>query len=251
VDARYAIVTPYFREPPSVLKRCIESVRTQTAGEVVHILVSDGVPQLLAPEVRSDPNVRHILLDQPHSDYGGTPRAIGCILAISEGFQGIGLLDADNWLEPDHVARCLQAAASAGANDCDYVVAGLTLRRPDERVIDLLLEPIDTHVDTNRFFFLPGSFHMLPIWGTMPKAASAVGDRFFYHAIKSKGLQRAVSDAKTVNYTCLWEAAYHLLGEAPPPGAKPNVGSNIEAWKASLSAREKDVVRRLMHIDIF
>src|SRR5215471_2193654 len=154
--ARYAIVTPYYRESPSVLRRCIDSVKNQTVN-VEHFLIADGLPQPLPP------SVRHISLDRPHSDYGGTPRAIGCMLAISEGYCGIGLLDADNWLEPDHVDRCLQAAASVGLDKCDYVVAGMALRRPDTTIIDFPLEPIYKHVDTNRFFFLPGSFYMLPL----------------------------------------------------------------------------------------
>jgi glycosyltransferase involved in cell wall biosynthesis len=244
--AKYAIVTPYFRESPSILRRCIDSVRNQTI-QVEHFLIADGVPQGLAPQA----NVRHVLLDQSHSDYGGTPRAIGCLMAISEGFRGIGLLDADNWLEPDHVERCLQAAASAGLDKCDYVVAGMTLRRPDETAIEIPLEPIEAHVDTSRFFFLPGSFHMLPLWGTMPKEVSTVGDRFFYLAIKAEGLIRAVSVAETVNYTCLWETIYRILGETPPMDAKPNAGGKqIEQWKASLNPREKEIARRLMRLDI-
>ena len=244
MNARYAIVTPYYRESPSVLRRCIDSVRNQTI-EVEHFLIADGVPQTVPT------NVRHIALDRSHSDYGGVARAIGCILAISEKFHGIGLLDADNWLEPNHVEQCLQAAKSIGFDKCDYVVAGIALRRPDETVIDIPLEPIDSHVDTNRFFFLPGSFHMLPLWGTMPKEASTIGDRFFYAVLASEGLSRAISEAPTVNYTCLWEQIYRRIGETPPAGAKPHVGGKqIFDWKASLGPREKEIARRLMRINI-
>ena len=242
---KYAIITPYYRETPSVLWRCIDSVKNQTIS-VEHFLIADGVPQ--APP----PHVRHIALDQPHSNYGGTPRAIGCMLAISEAFHGIGLLDADNWLEPDHVERCLQAARVTGLDKCDYVIAGMTLRRPDETIIDFPLQPIDIHVDTSRFFFLPGSFHMLPLWATIPKEASTVGDRFFYQALKEEALIRAISETSTVNYTCLWDTIYQLIGEMPPTGAKSFIGGKqIDDWKASLSPREKEITRRLMRINIF
>jgi hypothetical protein len=80
---------------------------------------------------------------------------------------------------------------------------------------------------------------------------STVGDRFFYLAIKAEGLSRAVSVAKTVNYTCLWETIYRFLGETPPMDAKPNAGGKqIEQWKASLNSREKEIARRLMRLDI-
>ena len=157
MTAKYAIVTPYYREAPFVLRRCVDSVKNQTVS-VEHFLISDGVPQVFPS------HVRHIALDKPHSDYGGTPRSIGSILAMSEGFAGIGFLDADNWLEPNHVEQCL--------------------RRPDESVIHFPSEPTDAHVDTSRLFFLRGCFHMLPLWVTMPKEASTVGgDRFFYQAL--------------------------------------------------------------------
>ena len=88
---KYAIVTPYFKETPSLLKRCIRSVRDQTLN-ADHIMVADGHPQDWIDNER----VRHIRLDRSHNDYGNTPRGIGAILAIAEQYSGIGLLDADN-----------------------------------------------------------------------------------------------------------------------------------------------------------
>jgi hypothetical protein len=41
---RYCVVTPYFKEDRAMLKRCMDSVRRQTA-KVDHMLVADGFPQ--------------------------------------------------------------------------------------------------------------------------------------------------------------------------------------------------------------
>src|SRR5574337_2079445 len=104
---KVAVVTPYFKEPAATLARCIDSVRKQHAdreiGEIAHILVADGHPQHWIDDL----SVRHLKLDRAHGDFGNTPRSIGAQLAASEGYDAIAFLDADNWLDPDHVAACV------------------------------------------------------------------------------------------------------------------------------------------------
>ena len=95
---RFAIVTPYYREERNVLERCIQSVRSQTLP-ADHFLVSDGHPQ----DWLDSANVRHIRLGKSHKDVGNTPRGVGALLAVSERYEGIGLLDADNWYDKNHI----------------------------------------------------------------------------------------------------------------------------------------------------
>ncbi len=99
------IVTAYYKEDRAVLEHCISSVRAQTEP-ADHLLVADGHPQ----DWIDDLPVRHIRLDRAHCDYGNTPRVVGAMLGISEGYGGIGFLDADNWIESDHIATCQEAA---------------------------------------------------------------------------------------------------------------------------------------------
>jgi glycosyltransferase involved in cell wall biosynthesis len=238
---RCVIVTPYYREPRSLIERCIRSVQRQSVY-ADHFVVADGFPQGWINLM----NVRHIQLDLSHGDYGGTPRSIGAMLAISEGYDAIACLDADNWLEPDHVEHCLHTARAAG-NECDYVAARWILRRPDGSVIPILGEPIDEHVDTNCFFFLKGSFHMLPIWGLMPKQAAPVGDRFFFDAVREQRLVGAAASKPTVNYHCLWESVYRGIGETPPSDAKPDIDQMaVLRWRVAMSQRDKNIASRLM-----
>ena len=107
VTKRPIVITPYYKEDPALLRRCMDSVRAQTVP-TEHFLVADGHPQ---DWIDAQP-VRHLKLDRAHGDYGNTPRGVASMLACSEGYPAIMMLDADNWLEPQHVELCLQAVAS-------------------------------------------------------------------------------------------------------------------------------------------
>jgi hypothetical protein len=243
---RFVVVTPYYKEGRSVLERCIRSVRRQTKP-ADHIVVADGFPQ----EWIDREGVRHIRLDRPHSDYGGTPRAVGCLLAISEQYDAIALLDADNWLEPDHIGHCLETADTAKDDSCDYVIARRRVVRSDGTNMNIQAETIEEHVDTSCYVFLRGSYHMLPLWGLTPNEASPVGDRFFLSALREAKLVSTVADRITVNYTSLWQSHYRELGEMPPPNAKTSFsGSEIRNWIDSLSERDVQIAERLMRVKL-
>jgi glycosyltransferase involved in cell wall biosynthesis len=240
---RYAIITPYHKEPPSWLQRCIDSVRRQTVP-ADHILVADGHAQ----DWLGSAGVRHLVLDRAHGNFGNTPRAIGAMLAIGEQYDGFGFLDADNWLEPDHIAACLDTMAEAPAPEAiDYIIARRCLRRPDETIMPIADRPVEEHVDTNCFFFLPGAYHAVPYFGTMPPELSAACDRVFYQMLRSRGLNPAVSTRITVNYLCTYEVFYRALGETPPDIAKPNVDSAaLNGWLAGLAPARRLQVQRLI-----
>jgi hypothetical protein len=95
----YVIVTPYFRESPELLRRCIDNVAAQTVA-IEHILVADGIP----PDWIDETNVRHLRLDRSYADFGDTPRAVAALPAVSGAAAGFGFLDGDNWLEPGYIA---------------------------------------------------------------------------------------------------------------------------------------------------
>ncbi len=243
--SRPIVITPYYREDASLLERCIRSVRAQTVP-TAHFLVADGHPQ---DWIDSEP-VRHLRLDRAHGDFGNTPRGIGAMLAVSEGLAPIIMLDADNWLEPQHVEICLKAAA--GTPGTDFVVARRHLRRQDGSIMPIADEPASEHVDTSCFAFFPGSYHMLPIWASMPKQMSPIGDRVFWRALRSRRLTGVlVTDPVTVNYSCVWESFYRALGERPPPGSKPNIDPRpVFDWWSNLSDREREIATRLAGVPL-
>lgn len=239
---KIAMITPYYKEPRAMIERCLASVANQTLP-VTHFLVADGHPQDWI-DTRS---VRHIKLDRAHGDYGNTPRSVGGILAASEGFDAIGFIDADNWLEPDHASSCVDAAAHA-ADDVDYVIATRRLTRSDGSVLPYLTQDDrdGSHVDTNCFFLLPGSFHTLGQWGVMPKPLSIVGDRVYAGSLRTQGLRSALNTKVTVNYLCTWAVIFQAIGEPVPDYAKSSIDIAPTAqWWRSLDARDRKIVDRL------
>jgi glycosyltransferase involved in cell wall biosynthesis/tetratricopeptide (TPR) repeat protein len=230
--SRYAIVTPYFRETRGKLERCLRSVGRQTVA-VDHIVVADGFAQQW---IDGEP-VRHLRLDVSHD-------GLGALLAASEGYGGIGFLDADNWIADDHVERCVEAASEVGP-DCDYVIARRFLTRPDGTTIDVKNPHLSEDVDTNCLFFLEGSYHSLHHWVTIPRQLSAINDRVVVSALKNYGLRPARVKEPTVFYECLWSTIYQSVGEVPPPNAKPNVDPMpIYAWLDTLPDRELTIANR-------
>jgi hypothetical protein len=235
---RYAIVTPYYQEERWLIERCIRSVRAQTVA-THHILVADGHPQ----DWIDQENVRHIRLDRGHRDYGNTPRTVGALLAVSKGCDGIGFLDADNWLEADHVSSCV--AASLRNEDCDYVIAKRNLCRPDGSVIGMEDYPVSMLVDTSCFFLFPGSYHAIPHFALTPRELSPICDRVFYSGLRAKNLHAELVDHKTVNYHCVWRFVYERMGEIPPPEAKAGIDwGSLRRWLATQSPRQMEIIRR-------
>jgi hypothetical protein len=219
------------------------SVRAQTVA-TDHLLVADGHAQ---DWIDAEP-VRHLKLDRAHGDYGNTPRGIAALLAASEGHPAILLLDADNWLEAEHVQCCLQVAASTPGTD--YVAARRNFRRPDGSLMPIEEAPGPGFIDTSCYAFFPGSYHTLGLWALMPRQMSAGGDRVFAVILGKAGLSGiAITGRATVNYHCLWEAYYRGIGEVPPAEAKPTIDATaLFEWWRQLGTREREILRRIVDI---
>jgi glycosyltransferase involved in cell wall biosynthesis len=242
---RVAVVTPYYKEPRAWLERCIESVRQQT-HPCEHILVSDGNPN----DWIDAHELRHVQLGRSHGDYGNTPRGVGALLAASESFDAVCFLDADNWYQPDHVARC---AATAEATGADYVVSGRHLVREDGSIMDITVadELNAAHVDTNCFFLTFPTFHTLARWAIMPKPMSMWGDRFYLKSLRQEGLKEAHTRTRTVNYLCTWSSFYRALGETPPAFAKEAMQADqLVNWVSRLTPGDKQIVARMTGVEI-
>jgi glycosyltransferase involved in cell wall biosynthesis len=239
---RYAIITPYFKEERRVLERCINSVRTQTLA-ADHFVVADGHPQGWL----DGQSIRHLKLDRSHSDFGNTPRGVGALLAMAEGYAGVGFLDADNWLEPYHIASCVEASRRRA--DCDYVIAQRNLCRPDGSVMPIG-EGSDL-IDTNCLFLLPGSYHVIPHFSLIPLEMASIGDRIFTLALKDRKLNSETVQRRTVNYLNLWAVSYETLGEDPPPNAKrTNDIGTLKNWLDAQTPREREIVDRRCGIQV-
>jgi hypothetical protein len=242
-SAPFAIITAYYKEDRSVLERCVRGVKSQSVFSD-HFLVSDGFPQSWL----DDSHVRHIKLGKAHKDAGNTPRGLGALLAVSEGYTGIGFLDADNWYDPNHVEECCRASEGLDS-PVDIVFAKRRMFLANGVLINAP-EQID-HVDTRCCWFLPGSFHLLHYWTIMPRGiGEAFGDRIFYNMIKVSSLKVGQTNEVTVNYTSNWEDDYRRLGFVPPTTAKRSDIGPILAQLKELNSYQQELLRRRCGFDV-
>lgn len=237
---KVAVITPYYQESDAWLARCLASVAAQQ-HPCTHIVLADGHPKAWLDGA----GVRHIRLDRAHADAGNTPRAIGALLAISEGYDAVTFLDADNWYALEHVATCAAVAERTG---CDYVTAGRHLCREDGSVMPIRASDDANwqHVDTNCFFLLFGAFHSVARWALMPKPMALHGDRFYLQSLRADGLAAGRSPAPTVHYLCTWASFFRALGEDVPAYAKENVdAAPLRRWIQRLQPADLRAVQRL------
>jgi hypothetical protein len=208
-------------------------------------LISDGYPQDWLDSI----GVRHLRLGVTHNDVGNMPRGIGALLAISEGYKGIGFLDADNWYDHDHVEQCCAAANSINDAPADLIVARRRILLPDGTATNFSDPP--NHIDTNCYWFLEGAFPVVHHWVTMMPQVASFGDGVFYGVVKANSLTMYYTKTETVNYVGNYELFYRLLGKTPPADAKPSLDIRpFVGWLTSLDSRQQRLASQRSGIDL-
>jgi hypothetical protein len=201
-----AVVTPFHEANEPWLERCISSVFEQTA-RCTQVVVCDGsLPR--NTQIPKFVQVIHLLV--AHSDFGNTPRAIGSVSAISQGFDAIAYLDCDNWYEPNHIESLNEAHTRTGAAVCS---SGRTLYDVDGNRLGACPEVDgENFVDTNCLYLTRKAFGMVTIWYLMARSQTEVGDRCVWNAIKAAGLARFHDCRSSVNCRTRNLAHYRFLG---------------------------------------
>lgn len=233
---KVAVITPYFKEPTEKLQRCIASVAAQDYP-VVHYMVADGFPN----ESVARAPVKHIILPEPHGDYGNTPRGLGAISALNSGFEAFAFLDADNWFAPNHVSSLVGTVRRTGAH---VAYSGRKIVLPDGTQVDGR-DPEDAagvHVDTSAFFITSKAAFLLSYWAMMDPATAAICDRVMLAAIQATKTPIACSGLDTLYYESNYSVHYSMAGK-PIPAAVHDV--NVDAIFAKQS-RERMLERMRM-----
>lgn len=227
---RVAVITPYYLEALELLRNCHDSVLRQTYP-ATHFLVADGHPR----QDVSEWGVNHITLAKPHGDVGNTPRGIGAISAVNQGFDAVCFLDADNWFYPHHIEAMIRLHRETGAAVC---TASRTIHRLDGSLMFRDEKECDgvNHVDTSCYFITRAAFRVLPIWALMPPELGPIGDRVVWQSIVARRMRRAHHPEPTVAFRTQYQVHYLSRGETPPPNAKTNADSTGRAfrWWSSL-----------------
>lgn len=212
---KIAVVTPYYREADDVLRTCLDSVRAQTHTPCRHFLVSDGFPNPLVEGY----DLTHIRLPNAHGDNGNLGRCVGAFTAMSEGYDGIAFLDADNWFRPDHIARLAALHARTGAAIC-------TTGRSIHALDGSLLMAVDREsdgvgfADTSCLCVFRPAFDLIPLWGLMPREAGPICDRLMWEAVIMRGISRAHDPEPSMAFRSQYRNHYTYVGKTPPAEAK-------------------------------
>jgi len=209
---KVAVVTPYYKENDEVLRRCCSSVARQTYP-ATHFVVADGFPRQNAFDGFP---IRHSSLPFAHRDFGNTPRTVGALSALNQGFDAIALLDADNWYEPNHIESLVSALKRAGA----HVAASYrNFYLPDGTFVDVedAEDMAHSHIDTSSFVFTKNAAHIFPLWGMMEPSVAPFCDRVVFWALQSLNVSIAWSGMKTLNYNAHYAPYYVAANRKPPP----------------------------------
>jgi hypothetical protein len=206
-------------------------------------MVADGFPNV---EV-SKWELQHIILPDAHNDVGNTPRSIGSISAMNQGFEAIAYLDADNWFYPNHIDSMVKLQQQSGAAVC---TATRTIHRQDGSALYLDAECDGKQfVDTSCYFFTQQAFRLLPMWAMMPRELSVIGDRVIWELVKGMSLACAHNRAPTVAYRTQYQGHYRCAGETPPDGMKSNeAAEQASQWLSSQPAEMRADWERKMGI---
>jgi glycosyltransferase involved in cell wall biosynthesis len=209
---KVAVVTPYYKESLDVLTKNRASVLKQTYDNVRHYMVSDGYPK---PEFED--MMFHVKL--PHcGDYGDTPRLVGCAIADAQGADAILLLDADCWLDKDHVTRMVKVMVD---KNVPIVTCPRKLWRMDGSYMGVDTESDGKHFnDTNCYLVRRDAFHLFRAWGLKDKRLAIVDDRVFWATVQSHNVPMVRSKKATVNYPTSFAFHYTSRNEPVPKGAK-------------------------------
>lgn len=211
-EFKVAVVTPYWRTPMEWLRQCHESVRAQTYP-CTHFLVADGEP---LAEVDSWP-AEHIRLSTCHADNGDTPRAIGSLDAIGQGYDAIAYLDSDNWFLPDHVESLIRLHRDTGAAVC---FSHRYYCRLDGSVMGYCKDSDgETFADTSAMLFTRKAFFLTSMWAMIHPRLHPICDRVMMMWIRQHKVSRAFSNRMTLCFRTGYVGDYRSFGEDPPPGA--------------------------------
>ena len=241
---KIAVITPYYKEPLEVLKKCHESVMSQSIP-ATHFFIADGFPR----EELAQWNIKHISLAQGHDDNGDTPRGIGGLLADVEGYDFVAYLDADNWFHTNHLASLLEELEKTGADiGCSF----RTMHALDGSELIGVQDSDEVsleHIDTSCYLIKRSAFEALNVWMRMPKILSPICDRIFYAYLKHKNFKLAYTKNKSVAFRSQYKIHYQMAGVIPPNNLKENVAEESIKWLLTIEGL-KETVNKLGFIPL-
>jgi len=131
-----SVIVPVYKVEP-YLRRCLDSIIGQTYQNLEIILVDDGSPDRCG-EICEEYAARDARVQVLHKPNGGVSFARNAGLAVATG-KWIGLVDADDWIEPDMYEYLLDLALKYQA---DMVQCGFFFEQAGRREARFVLNEL-------------------------------------------------------------------------------------------------------------
>lgn len=237
---KVAVITPFHDPDSPYIGRCLESVRKQTYGDLVHVLVGDGCT---ADGLPLSQNTYCISLPQRTNNYGDTPRSIGVVYAFSIGVDAVLFLDSDNWYADNHVESMVHKCQSTAS---DVVTCRRYLSHLDGSSLGVCRESDGViFCDTNCLLITKNLAEEAGVWWLIPDDLHAIDDRVIWDTLVHATDNISSTGMATVYYRTAFEFHYRMFDRIPPDGCK--TGSEIGALGGvidGLQARAKQCAER-------
>jgi len=132
------------------------------------------------------------------------------VLPLSQDFDFIAYLDADNWFHPSHLASLLTLFENTQANVChslgslNHVGEGLSL------ISEGVMDPLGC-VDVNCLMFHKSAFKLLSLWLEMPKQLWPICAKVFWEGIRDRGFLVSSTERRSVVFRSKRESHYEEI----------------------------------------
>ena len=193
------IITPCFNENKDIIARNLLSVKNQTVdtSHYKHTIFFDGILRndVLNLEGLTTENVSFFNLKKNHDDYGDYIRKLGTKLSIMSSCLAVTFLDADNYIEKNHLEEILNCHYKTNKN---IIISNRQLiNNNDKPLVDK-----SNFYDTNTITFFNKLMNLGLLWAKYPKQLSIIGDRIISRFIDLNFQDEiAYTNEITVNYS--------------------------------------------------
>ena len=193
----FLIITPAFLENETILKRNILSVQNQKFDkDYFHFVIFDGVDRLkiFKKKYANIENLFFFQVRNNHDDYGDYIRKLGTKLCLLRGISAVSFLDADNYIEENHLKQIYDTHKNTKKN---IVISRRCLISDGRDEIELTSD----FYDTNTITLFNDCIQIGLKWGKYPRELSLIGDRIISHYINLNYKSNIVfTDDITINY---------------------------------------------------
>lgn len=228
-----SVIIPIYKVE-DYIRRCVDSVLTQTYGNLEIILVDDGSPDKCG-EICDEYAAKDKRVVSIHKKNGGLSDARNAGMEVCKG-EYITFLDSDDWVVPDYIERLYRLLKDTGSDisACSFIKTSDEGAEPDSspeevRVFSNIeaLDKMESNTDIQLYI------QLVVAWGKLYKRSLFEGvtypvgklheDEFTTYKVIYRAQRIAITSAQLLYY---WQREDSIMG------AGFNVRGNLDATEA-------------------